>query len=163
MAINFQWKSHPRIEERKSSGPVKSEDQAPGINGKIAVFLTRTIGTMWCAYVFAALALFALPDAVKSHSLLAIIQWVSQTFIQLVMLSVIMVGQNILSQAGDRRAEMTFNDADATLHEAMEIQKHLKEQDEAINVILDRLEQFSQSLKMQTTTISDQTGQDSSP
>ena len=94
---------------------------------------------MWCAYAFACLALFALPDALKG-GLFPLIQWVSQTFIQLVMLSVIMVGQNILGQAADKRAEATYKDAEATFHEAREIQKHLKEQDTAINSILDRLE-----------------------
>jgi hypothetical protein len=68
------------------------------------------------------------------------VQWVSQTFIQLVMLSVIMVGQNILGRASDKRAEMTYKDAEATFHEGEQIQAHLKVQDEAMTVILSRLE-----------------------
>jgi hypothetical protein len=86
---------------------------------------------MWCAYAFAVLAL------------LALIQWLSQTFIQLVMLSVIMVGQAILSRAADRRAELTYKDAEAAYHEAREIQEHLKRQDHAINLILERLERLA--------------------
>jgi hypothetical protein len=62
-----------------------------------------------------------------------------QTFIQLVMLSVIMVGQNILGKASDKRAEMTYNDADATFHEAEQIQDHLKAQDVALNTMLDKV------------------------
>jgi len=83
-----------------------------------------------------------LPSAVQGGMFMTI-QWVSQTFIQLVMLSVIMVGQNILGQAADKRAEMTYKDADATFHEARQIQAHLKEQDDAINSILDRLEKLA--------------------
>jgi hypothetical protein len=93
---------------------------------------------MWCAYAFGLLALVALPSALNG-GLLAIIQWVSQTFIQLVMLSVIMVGQNILGKASDKRAEMTYNDADATFHEAEQIQDHLKAQDVALNTMLDKV------------------------
>ncbi len=96
---------------------------------------------MWCAYAFAVLALVALPSALGG-GLLAMIQWVSQTFIQLVMLSVIMVGQNILSRASDKRAEMTYQDADATFHEAEQIQAHLKAQDDAINEMLDKLQKL---------------------
>jgi ABC-type transporter Mla subunit MlaD len=84
------------------------------------------------------LALIVLPDAVKG-GMLTTIQWVSQTFIQLVMLSVIMVGQNILSRASDKRADETYEDAEATLHEAQQIQDHLKAQDDAISTLLDKL------------------------
>lgn len=83
---------------------------------------------MWCAYVFAALALVALPQAIQGGSL-TMVQWISQTFIQLVMLSVIMVGQNILGAASDKRADDTWKDADATFHTAHDIQEHLGLQD----------------------------------
>src|ERR1035438_8815159 len=102
---------HPRIEQRKSEGPVKVRDQHLGLNGKIAVVLTTVVGTMWCAYAFALLALIALPSALHAGPL-AIVQWVSQTFIQLVLLSVIMVGQAVQSSAADKRSEQTYNDAE---------------------------------------------------
>ena len=47
---------------------------------------------MWCAYMFAALALVSLPDAIHGGRA-PLIAWVAQTFLQLVLLSVIMVGQ----------------------------------------------------------------------
>ena len=142
MAISFEHIPHPRIEARKASGPPKAADEHVGINGKIALTLTTVVGTMWCAYAFAVLALVALPSALASGDLLPIIQWVSQTFIQLVMLSVIMVGQNILSKASDKRADMTYQDADATFHEAQQIQDHLKVQDDAINSMLEKIERL---------------------
>jgi hypothetical protein len=138
MSIAFEHIPHPHIAARKKSGPPKTTDESVGLNGKIALILTTTVGTMWCAYAFALLALVALPSALNG-GLLAIIQWVSQTFIQLVMLSVIMVGQNILGKASDKRAEMTYNDADATFHEAEQIQDHLKAQDVALNTMLDKV------------------------
>ena len=138
-AIDFQHEEHPHVAAHRKAKPPKAADEHVGVNGKIALTLTTIVGTMWCAYAFAVLALVALPSALADGSMLAIIQWVSQTFIQLVMLSVIMVGQNIQSKAGDRRAEMTYKDADATFHEADQIQAHLVEQDAAINTLLDKI------------------------
>jgi hypothetical protein len=139
MSIDFQHIPHPHVAARKKSGPAKTTDEHVGINGKIALGLTTVVGTMWCAYAFAMLALVALPSALTDGSMLAIIQWISQTFIQLVMLSVIMVGQNILGKASDKRAQMTYDDADATFHDAEQIQAHLKEQDAALNTMLDKI------------------------
>jgi hypothetical protein len=139
MAITYQHAPHPRIEARKKTGPPRSGDAAVGLNGRIAVVLTGVVGTMWCAYAFAVLALVALPAALGSGNLQTLVSWVSQTFIQLVMLSVIMVGQAIMSNASDKRAEMTYKDADATFHEAEQIQVHLKVQDDALNALLDKV------------------------
>ena len=141
MSIAFVHQPHPRVAERKKSGPPMSADEHVGINGRVALILTTSVGTMWCAYAFGVLALVALPQALGG-GLLPLIQWVSQTFIQLVMLSVIMVGQNILSRAADKRADMTYKDADATLHEAEQIQAHLLAQDEAINALLDKIQKL---------------------
>ena len=146
MRINLKHQAHDHIQSRKTSGPSKVGDEVNGFNGKIALALTRAVGTMWCAYAFACLALLVLPDAIHG-GLLTLIQWVSQTFIQLVMLSVIMVGQNILGKASDTRAEMTYKDAEATFHEAQQIQEHLRQQDEAISAILERLEKREAELQ----------------
>jgi hypothetical protein len=139
MSVHFEHVPHPHIAARRKAGPPKTTDQHVGVNGRIALTLTTVVGTMWCAYAFAVLALIALPSAISGGSLLNLIQWISQTFIQLVMLSVIMVGQNILGRAADKRAEMTYDDADATFHEAEQIQAHLKEQDVALNQMLDKV------------------------
>jgi hypothetical protein len=121
--------AHPHILKHHEQKAVKVADQAaPNFNGRIALLLTNGVGTMWCAYAFGLLALIALPQAITGGTL-TIIQWVSQTFIQLVMLSVIMVGQNLLSAASDKRAEDTWKDADATFHTARQIQAHLDAQD----------------------------------
>jgi hypothetical protein len=94
---------------------------------------------MWCAYAFGVLALVALPEAIGQGSLLPFIDWVSQTFIQLVMLSVIMVGQGILGRAADRRSEMTYRDAEATFHETEQIQAHLEAQDKVLAALLEKV------------------------
>jgi hypothetical protein len=83
---------------------------------------------MWCAYAFAAFDLISLPAAIKGGTP-TIISWVAQTFLQLVLLSIIMVGQNLQSTASDARNEQTFRDAEAVLSEALKIQDHLAAQD----------------------------------
>jgi hypothetical protein len=82
-------------------------------NAWFAVKVTNGVGTMWCAYAFAAIDLVSLPQAIKSHSAVTLVSWVSQTFLQLVLLSVIIVGQNVLAASADKRSEATYNDADA--------------------------------------------------
>lgn len=82
-----------------------------GLNAKVAVLLTRLVGTMWCAYVFAAIALVSLPDAIKGGRS-TLVSWIAQTFLQLVLLSVIMVGQSVQSTAADARAAQTFADVE---------------------------------------------------
>ena len=129
--MTFQHEPHPHLLRRMRGEvrPPKVADEHIGLNGKIAVALTNGVGTMWCAYAFAVLALIALPYV---HSPLQWIQWISQTFIQLVMLSVIMVGQSVQGRAADKRGELTYDDAEAVLHECLEIQRHLQEQDKTL-------------------------------
>ena len=93
---------------------------------------------MWCAYAFALFDLLSLPDAIRSGTA-AIVSWVAQTFLQLVLLSVIMVGQNVQAAAADKRAEATFHDASATLHEVAHVQGHLAAQDVLLTRIAERI------------------------
>jgi hypothetical protein len=103
-------KAHHLINKAISVRGLRSEiSKADGINGKIAVFLTNVVGSMWCAYVFAIIAFFGLPQALHPGGE-GIIAWIAQTFLQLVLLSVIMVGQNVQSEAGDIRSQHTYDD-----------------------------------------------------
>ncbi len=61
--------------------------------------ITKTVGTMWCAIAFAVLALVSLPGAMATGNVVTIVSWIAQTFLQLVLLSVIMVGQDLQSRA----------------------------------------------------------------
>lgn len=95
---------------------------------------------MWCAYAFAALALVSLPAAIASGSAVTLVSWISQTFLQLVLLSVIIVGQNVLAAAADKRSAATYGDADAVLHEAVMIQEHLAAQDKVLQNLLSKVD-----------------------
>jgi hypothetical protein len=74
----------------------------------LSVKITKAVGTMWCAYAFALLAFVSLPSAIRSGNLVTLVSWISQTFLQLVLLSIIIVGQNVLGAAADKRAEATY-------------------------------------------------------
>lgn len=67
-------------------------------NRRIAEKITSAVSTMWAAYLFAAIALISLPSAVNSGDTLTIVDWIAQTFLQLVLLSIIMVGQQRSSE-----------------------------------------------------------------
>ena len=75
------------------------------INAAIAVRITKVVGTMYCAYFFTLIALVALPTVIKAGSTTVLINWISANFLQLVLLPIIIVGQNVISAAQDKRAE----------------------------------------------------------
>ena len=74
-------------------------DRINAFNRRIAEKITSAVSTMWCAYLFAAIALISLPAALRSGDPLVIVAWIAQTFLQLVLLSIIMVGQQASSEA----------------------------------------------------------------
>jgi hypothetical protein len=76
-------------------------------NQKIATKITSFVSTMWCAYIFAAIALISLPAAIKSGDRIVIVAWVAQTFLQLVLLSIIMVGQDASSRGMQQKIDET--------------------------------------------------------
>ena len=74
-------------------------------NQQVALFVTEKVGTMSCAYLFAVIAFISLPEAILSEDPLEIISWIAETFLQLVLLSIIIVGQNIQSEIAEQQAQ----------------------------------------------------------
>jgi hypothetical protein len=104
--------------------------EVEGFNAKLAVVITHAVGSMAMAYIFCMIALTSLPailiqagvltnsDVPKfltKPGLILVVAWIAQTFIQLVLLSIIMVGQDVQSIAADARSENTFKDTQAIL------------------------------------------------
>ena len=116
---------HPRIEERSKIGPHLTEDEHVGFNGRLAMLITNMVSTMWCAYLFAIIALISLPAAIEGGTA-TIVSWVAQTFLQLVLLSVIMVGQKVAARASDKQALQTFKDTEALLKIQDEVHRLIK-------------------------------------
>src|SRR2546421_12356124 len=142
MPNSFQYVLHPHIERCKTQHPPRVADQQPTGGGPLTRFntflalkITAVVGTMWCAYAFALLAFVSLRDAIRAGTSLTI-TWIAQTLLQLVLLSIIIVGQNVQSAAADARAQATYEDADAVLHTALEIQKHMEAQDHEIERVM---------------------------
>ena len=135
---------HPHQAVRAAQGPVTTAGQlrrdtaVQRFNARLAVRVTKVVGSMWCAYAFGLFDLISLPAAIRGGTA-TIISWVAQTFLQLVLLSVIMVGQNVQAAAADKRAEATFHDASATLHEVAHVQGHLAAQDMLLTRIAEKL------------------------
>jgi hypothetical protein len=77
-------------------------------NDKLAAKITKAVGSMGCAYIFALIAFISLPAAIASGNVIVIVSWVAQTFLQLVLLSIIMVGQGVQSANSDARTEKTL-------------------------------------------------------
>jgi len=133
---------HPHIELRKDF--LKRYRAGPeGFNNWLAVKITSIVGTMWCAYAFAVLALISLPEAMKSGTS-TLIAWIAQTFLQLVLLSIIMVGQKVAAAKSDQQLEQTYQDAEALLHINDDMHRLIKQ-----NVTL--TEQIDQVLRQNMT------------
>lgn len=138
------YEHNPRVHnEFKKRHPPKPKVAPKGavarFNDYLGEMITKAVGTMWCAYLFAIIALISLPEAIKTGKG-ALIAWIAQTFLQLVLLSIIMVGQKVDSAASDTRSEETYKDAEAILHEAVEIQQHLEAQDAILQKLIDQFE-----------------------
>jgi len=122
-----------RLVERAAHGPHTTGKERLGFNGRVALIITDAVGTMWCAYAFAALACVSLPDAIRGGTA-TLIAWIAQTFLQLVLLSVIMVGQKVAAAASDKQALQTYKDAEALLkmqdeiHRLIEVNNALTEE-----------------------------------
>jgi uncharacterized membrane protein len=129
-----------------NSAEILSEVGPRTLNQRLGLAITKRVGTMWAAYIFFALTLISLPAVLMNGDLVLIVAWVAQTFLQLVLLPIIIVGQNIQAAAAERRAVMTYEDAAAVLEEAVKIQKHLDHQDESLAHLVTRLEEIEKKL-----------------
>ena len=129
----LEWSPHPWIERHRVQPPPQAIDQAVTLNGRIAAWLTRRLGTMWAFYLAAGtqivwVALAAAGVQRFDRYPFAFMSFLS-TLAQLIFMIVIMVGQEVLGRAADRRSEQTFLDAKAILHECRRMKARLTTQD----------------------------------
>src|SRR5450755_2141306 len=120
--MSHPHRPHPRIEQRAKEGARLTTDEHVGFNGRLAMLVTNLVGTMWCAYLFAIIAFTSLPSAIQAGTA-SLVSWIAQTFLQLVLLSVIMVGQKVAARASDKQALQTFEDTEALLRLQDEVHK----------------------------------------
>ena len=155
MSSLYEHIPHPHVHARQAVGPVKVADQhdtsspVARVNTWLALWITKVVGSMWCAYAFGIMDLFSLPTAIRGGTG-TLIAWIAQTFLQLVLLPIIIVGQNVQAVASDARADATYKDAGAILAESKQIQAHLAAQDAATSALLDKVASLEAALAKQS-------------
>ena len=127
---------HPWIAERKMLRPATVRDQEINLNGRIAAWITERVGSMWAFYVatvfqFGWIGLAAAGVITFDPYPFAFLLFIS-SLAQLIFMFIILVGQEVLGRAGDRRAEQTYLDGEAVLHECKRLEEHLTAQDRQI-------------------------------
>ena len=112
----------------------KQEQQEAGFNARFAVTLTKATGTMWAAYIFTVLALIGLLGLLNLLNTLTFLlaTWVSQMFIQLVMLPILSVGQNVLGRHAELQSNEMFQTTQKNYSDSEQMIIHLGEQDKEL-------------------------------
>jgi hypothetical protein len=93
-------------------------------NKRLAMVITQNVGTMTCFWLFCVISVSSLLAVMYAAHIIGtvgfltaagfilIVSWLSQNFIQLVLLPALMVGQNLQNEAADARAAKTFEDVE---------------------------------------------------
>ena len=105
------------------------------LNTLVAVKITKIVGSMWCAYAFALLTLISLPAAIRSGEPIIIVAWIAQTFLQLVLLPIIIVGQNVQAAASDARAQSDHDTLIAIHTLTSEVHRINEQQTKILNLL----------------------------
>ena len=135
MSKLFVHENHPHQPRTITREDVREAHRARGgLNAAIAILLTKSVATMWCAYLFAALAVVGLLGLFGwlNPFIFLLTTWISQQFLQLVLLSVIMVGQGLLGKHAEMISEETAATTAKNYHQLAQVVKHLNAQDEQL-------------------------------
>jgi uncharacterized membrane protein len=127
---------HPWIEQHAIERPALVRHAALSVNDRFAAWTTERVGSMWAFYAAALLQFgwmgLALVGVLRFDPYPFAFLLFLSSLAQLILMFVIMVGQDVLGRAGDRRSEQTFLDAEAILHECHRLQEHLTAQDQIV-------------------------------
>jgi hypothetical protein len=118
------WTKHGHAVHARTVDHHPAETGYQRFNKKVAIALTEKVGTMTTFWIFCCLSLLSLPAVLSGFnafkhtfpdwliraSIIALVAWVAQTFIQLVLLPALMVGQNLQNAAADARTTKMFED-----------------------------------------------------
>ena len=123
---------HPRAHARRSQDPGHA-DEASGFNERLAAWITARIGSMWTVYIAAAVTVIWM--ALGSKGVLGFDPYPYPFLLflgnvaQLLLIFIILLGQQVLGRSADRRSTDTYEDAEAILVDCEQIQNHLMAQD----------------------------------
>src|SRR5438445_12329512 len=102
VAAVFEHIPHPHTRAMlagSAPAPPKVDDERIGVNGKLGLFLTTVVGTMWAAYLFTVLAIVSFPSGTRGGDRISVVAWIATAFLQLVLLTIPLEGQNIEAKA----------------------------------------------------------------
>lgn len=132
---------HPHTHRRRHHGPVRVEHEHVGFNGTVAAWITRKVGSMTTVYVCVAatagwMLLGSKPFFGFDPYPYSFLLFVGNV-VQLLLIFIILLGQQVLGRSSDKRALQTYLDAEAILHDCEEIQNHLIAQDDHLGSCLE--------------------------
>ncbi|HET7421132.1 MAG TPA: hypothetical protein VFL27_12195 [Candidatus Dormibacteraeota bacterium] len=133
------------VTSRSVAGQVHGAGAVGRFNTWLAVNVTKSVGTMWAAYLFTLIAVGGAVAVLTQNAFLtAVSVLVSQTFLQLVLLPIIIVGQNVISASQDARAEQDHLTL-TTLHainvqqlKMLEVQREMLQQQREILDLIEK-------------------------
>jgi len=135
MAIGKLFEHRPHPHQPRNVNEVHQAERL-SLNDRIAVFISRNVGTMMCAYVFAGIGIASLVGALTANALLALtFGALSSYFLQLVLLPIIMVGQNVQARHSELMAAESYHATMKTCDDSEQIMAHLSAQDEQLMAI----------------------------
>lgn len=119
----------PRQHQPRNVNEVHAAERL-GLNDRIAVWISKNVGTMICAYVFACIGVASLVGALTNNAVLAAtFGALSSYLLQLVLLPIIMVGQNVQSRHSELQADEMFRTTVSIFHDIEQVMQHLSAQD----------------------------------
>lgn len=110
---------------------------------KIALFITKHVGTMTFFYI--CVVLVTTPLIIPTA--LPVVQYISSGYLQLIFLPLIMVGQNLQGRHAELRAQHDYETNVKAEKEIESILLHLEKQDEMMLEILHRIEKMEKAKK----------------
>jgi uncharacterized membrane protein len=125
---------------QRLDSPPQVADEHVGFNGRLAAWITNRVSTMGafyaaCVIQFGWIALGEAGVISFDPYPFAFLLFLS-SLAQLLFMFIIMVGQQVLGRASDKRALATYLDAEAVLHACERLQAHLRIQDIAIRHVI---------------------------
>lgn len=105
---------------------------------KFALFMTDKVGTM--GFFLACVVLVTIP--LVFSSIMPVVQYISSGYLQLILLPLILVGQNLQSRYTEIRAEHDFNTNVKAEKEIETILLHLEKQDQMMEEILRKIKEL---------------------
>lgn len=114
------------------------------LNDRVLGYISDVLGSPWVVYAFTAIALVGLTQV---RSLLELVQWFSQTFVQFVALAIIQGRSNLQSRKEEARTDMIVKISGENEKDVHLLLSHQDYQNQQIDRILKELKAGKKSAK----------------